>query len=278
MSISPRFNQMEQPEGCTLNSLNMTKRIIARLDIKGENVVRGIHLEGLRVVGQPEQMAAKYCDDGVDEIVFIDTVASLYGRNKILPVIERTAEHAFIPLTVGGGVRTLQDVDDLLRAGADKITLNSAAVRNPQFITDIAVRFGSQCVVSAIEAKRIAENKWTVLIENARETTGLDAIEWARRVYDSGAGEILLTSIDKDGTRKGFDLELTRTVSEMLPIPVITSGGPGNVAHVVEAFREGKADAVALGTLLHFNLATIKEVKQGLEDAGLSVRGVSHAK
>lgn len=250
----------------------MTKRIIARLDIKGENVVRGIHLEGLRVVGQPEQMAAKYCDDGVDEIIFIDTVASLYGRNKILPVIERTAEHAFIPLTVGGGVRTLQDVDDLLRAGADKITLNSAAVRNPNFITDIAVRFGSQCVVSAIEAKRVSEGKWTVLIENARETTGLDAIEWARRVTDAGAGEILLTSIDKDGTRSGCDLELTKTIAQMLTIPVIASGGPGNVTHVVDAFNEGKADAVALGSLLHFNLAVIQEVKQGLHEAGISVR------
>lgn len=250
----------------------MTKRIIARLDIKGENVVRGIHLEGLRVVGQPEQMAAKYCDEGIDEIVFIDTVASLYGRNKILPVIERTAEHAFIPLTVGGGVKTLQDVDDLLRAGADKITLNSAAVLNPQFITDIAVRFGSQCVVSAIEAKRNGENSWTVLIENARETTGLDAIVWAKRVYDLGAGEILLTSIDKDGTRKGCDLELTRFIAEMLPIPVIASGGFGSVSHVVEAFQAGKADAVALGTLLHFNLATIRDVKKGLREAEIDVR------
>lgn len=250
----------------------MTKRIIARLDIKGENVVRGIHLEGLRVVGQPEQMAAKYCKEGVDEIVFIDTVASLYGRNKILPVIERTAEDAFIPLTVGGGVRTLQDVDDLLRAGADKITLNSAAVRNPQFITDIAIRFGSQCVVSTIEAKRLSEGKWTVLIENARETTGLDAVEWAKTVYDAGTGEILLTSIDADGMRKGFDLELTKTVSEMLPIPVIASGGAGNVEHIREAFENGKADAVALGTILHFNLATIKEIKEGLHKAGIGVR------
>lgn len=254
----------------------MTKRIIARLDIKGENVVRGIHLEGLRVVGQPEAMAAKYCAEGIDEIVFIDTVASLYGRNKILPVIERTAEHAFIPLTVGGGVRSLQDVDDLLRAGADKITLNSAAVRNPKFIEDIAVRFGSQCVVAAIEAKRVGENKWTVLIENARETTGFDAIEWARRVYDEGAGEILLTSIDADGTRKGFDLELTRTVAEMLPIPVIASGGPGKVEHIISAFQEGKADAVALGTILHFNLSLIKEIKNDLHAAGIDVRLNSH--
>lgn len=254
----------------------MTKRIIARLDIKGENVVRGIHLEGLRVVGQPEEMAAKYCAEGVDEIVFIDTVASLYGRNKILPVIERTAEHAFIPLTVGGGVRSLKDVDDLLRAGADKITLNSAAVRNPMFIKDIAVRFGSQCVVSAIEAKRVGENKWTVLIENARETTGLDAIEWARRVYDEGAGEILLTSIDADGTRKGCDLQLTRTVAEMLPIPVIASGGHGKVEHIISAFQDGKADAVALGTILHFNLSSIKEIKNGLHAAGIEVRLNNH--
>jgi cyclase len=248
------------------------KRLIARLDIKGPNVVRGIHLEGLRVVGQPEEMAARYAEQGVDELIFIDTVATLYGRNNTLAVVEKTAERAFIPLTVGGGIRTLRDVDDVLRAGADKVTVNSAAVRNPGFITDIARAFGAQCVVSAIEAKRRPGGGWGVLIENARETTGLDAVEWAKQVVDRGAGEILLTSIDQDGTKKGFDLELLTAVAAAVRVPVIASGGPGAPAHVVAAFGQGHADAVALGTILHFNLATIVALKESLAAAGVPVR------
>ncbi len=249
-----------------------SKRIIARLDIKGPNVVRGIHLEGLRVVGQPEEMAARYADQGIDELVFIDTVATLYGRNNTLSVVERTAERAFIPLTVGGGIRTLQDVDDVLRAGADKVTVNSAAVRTPTFVTEIARRFGSQCVVSAIEAKRRPDGGWAVKIENAREDTGLDAVQWAKEVVDRGAGEILLTSIDADGMKTGCDLELTAAVSSAVPVPVVASGGPGNAAHVVDAFKRGGADAVALGTLLHFKLASVDSLKQELAAAGVSVR------
>lgn len=250
----------------------MALRVIARLDIKGPNVVRGMHLEGLRVVGQPEEMAARYCAAGIDELIFIDTVATLYGRNNTLAVVESTAERAFLPLTVGGGIRSLQDVDDVLRAGGDKVTLSSAPVREPQLITDIARRFGSQCVVSAIEAKSTGPGTWTVLIENGREPTGLDAVEWARRCSDLGAGEILLTSIDRDGTRRGYDLELTRRVADSVPIPVIASGGPARPEHVVAAVTEGHADAVALGTLLHFGLATIGEVKAALAEAGIAVR------
>lgn len=253
-----------------------TKRIIARLDIKGDNVVRGVHLEGLRVVGRPEEMAERYYRAGIDELIFTDTVATLYGRNNITSVIERTAAHAFIPLTAGGGVRSLQDVDTILRAGADKVTVNSAAVRRPELITEIARSFGSQCIVSAIEAKSqtssgAEKQRWTVLIENGREATGLDALEWARRCCDLGAGEILLTSIDRDGTRKGYDLELTKAVADSVPIPVIASGGAGNVAHVVEGFTAGHADAVALGTLLHFNLAEISDVKCQLLEVGVPV-------
>lgn len=250
----------------------MTQRLIARLDVKGNNVVRGMHLEGLRVVGQPEELASRYAEAGIDEIVFIDTVASLYGRNSMLPVVERTAERVFIPMTVGGGIRTVENVRDMLRAGADKVMLNSGAVRKPEVITQIALRFGSQCVVIAIEVKRTAPGKWTVLIENGREPTGLDALEWAKRVHELGAGEILVTSIDQDGTRKGCDLELTRAMAELMPIPVIASGGPGKVEHVVSAFQQGKADAVALGTLLHFKLAEVQQIKQGLVDAGIQVR------
>jgi cyclase len=250
----------------------VTPRVIARLDVKGDNVVRGLHLEGLRVVGQPEEMAARYADAGIDEIIFIDTVASLYGRNSMLPVIERTAERVFIPMTVGGGVRTVDDVRELLRAGADKVTLNSAAVRRPELITEIAERLGAQCVVSAIEVKRQAPGKWMVMIENGRETTGLDALEWAQKVHQLGAGEILLTSIDQDGTKRGCDLELTRAVATSVPIPVITSGGPGKVEHVVAAFEQGKADAIALGTLLHFKHADVAQVKAAMQTGGMAVR------
>lgn len=248
------------------------KRLIARLDIKGPNVVRGIHLEGLRVVGIPEELVARYADAGIDELVFIDTVATLYGRNNMTAVVERTAERAFIPLTVGGGIRKLEDVDGLLRAGADKVTVNSAAVRNPAFVTEIARSFGSQCVVAAIEAKRQSNGTWLVLIENARESTGLDAVEWAKQVVDRGAGEILLTSIDADGMKRGCDLELTRAISQAVSVPVIASGGPGKPEHVVAAFTEGHADAVALGSLLHFKLSTVGEVKQAMKAAGLEVR------
>ena len=254
--------------------MTATHRIIARLDIKGKNVVRGVHLEGLRVVGQPAEMAAAYCASGADELIFVDTVATLYGRNNTLSVVESTAAQAFLPLTVGGGIRTLTDVEEVLRAGGDKVTVNSAAVRRPDLITEIAHHFGSQCVVSAIEAKRSSPGRWTVLIENGREPTGLDAIEWAKRCFELGAGEILLTSIDRDGTRNGCDLELTRAVSEAVSIPVIASGGPGKVEHVAAAIQDGKADAVALGTLLHFNLATVSDVKLHLTNAGISVRPV----
>lgn len=253
----------------------MTRRVIARLDVKGDNVVRGMHLEGLRIVGQPEEMAARYADAGIDEIVFIDTVASLYGRNSMLPVVERTAEKVFIPMTVGGGVRSVEDVRVMLRAGADKVALNSGVVRNPKLISDLAQLFGAQCVVISIEVQKSGPGKWGVMIENGRETTGLDALEWAKQVHALGAGELLVTSIDQDGMRKGCDLELTRAISQAVPIPVIASGGPGKVEHVVSAFHDGKADAVALGTLLHFKLSDVQSVKLALTAAGIPVRPVS---
>ncbi|MBX7100237.1 MAG: imidazole glycerol phosphate synthase cyclase subunit [Myxococcaceae bacterium] len=246
------------------------KRLIARLDIKGPNVVRGIHLEGLRVVGQPEEMAARYAEAGIDELIFIDTVATLYGRNNTLAVVERTAEKVFVPLTVGGGIRELKDVDAVLRAGADKVSVNSAAVRRPEFVTEIAKSFGSQCVVATIEAKRQGP-AWTVVIENAREATGKDVLQWAKEVVERGAGEICLTSIDEDGMKRGCDLALVRAVSQAVRVPVIASGGPGKPEHAVDALQAG-ADAVALGTLLHFKLATVADVKQAMSRAGVETR------
>lgn len=253
----------------------VTQRVIARLDIKGDNVVRGIQMEGLRVVGRPEELAERYCREGVDELVFIDTVATLYGRNNTLSVVERTARFALLPLTVGGGIRKLQDVDDVLRAGGDKVSINSAAVRRPDLITEIAREFGSQCVVCTIEAKRCGPGRWTVLIENGREPTGLDVVQWAERCCSQGAGEIMLTSIDRDGTRSGCDLQLIAAVAEVATVPVIAGGGPGKPQHVVEAVVDGGADAVAIGTLLHFNLASIAEVKQSLAAAGVAVRPIT---
>jgi cyclase len=250
----------------------MSVRVIARLDIKGDNVVRGIHLEGLRVVGQPEEMARRYAEQGIDEIVFIDTVASLYGRNSTLAVIERTAREVFVPLTVGGGVRSVRDVADMLSVGADKITVNSAAVRRPVLIEEIAKEFGSQCVVSQIEVKAGPDGGWAVLIENGREKTGLDAVAWAVRCADLGAGEILLTSIDRDGTRKGYDIELTRTIASAVPIPVVASGGAGNPGHLVDVCLHAGADAVALGTLLHFRHSTLREIKEALQMHSIPVR------
>jgi cyclase len=252
-----------------------TRRVIARLDIKGENVVRGIHLEGLRIVGKPDEMASRYSLEGIDEIVFLDIVATLYGRNNTLELVERTARNTLLPLTVGGGIRTLDDVESVLRSGGDKVAINSAAVRRPDFITETARDFGSQCVVAAVEAKRCGPGRWTVLIENGREATGLDAVAWARRLAELGAGEILLTSIDRDGTRSGCDLELVRQVTSAVSVPVIASGGPGKPTHVVEAIRDAGADAVCLGTLLHFGLAAIADVKEEMSGAGIPVRPLS---
>jgi cyclase len=248
------------------------KRLIARLDIKGPNVVRGVHLEGLRVVGQPAQLAQAYAEQGIDELIFIDTVASLYGRNQALEIVEHTAARAFIPLTVGGGLRALSDLEGVLRAGADKVCINSAAVKNPKLLVHAAKAFGRQCIVSAIDAKARPGGGWTVLIDNAREPTGLDAIDWAKEAVALGAGEVLLTSVDADGTRAGCDLELVKAVSRAVDVPVIASGGPGDPRHVVEAFVQGGADAVALGTLLHFGLATVQAVKTAMANAGLEVR------
>ncbi len=247
-------------------------RLIARLDIKGPNLIKGIHLEGLRVIGSPAEHALRYYEQGVDELLYMDCVASLYGRNHLGDIVRSAAEKIFVPMTVGGGIRSVDDAIQILRAGADKVAVNTAAVAHPQLITDIARRFGSQCMVLSIEAKQIAPESWEVYTDNGRERTGLDVIEWARRGAAMGAGEILLTSVDREGTRKGFDIDLLRTVTAEVSVPVIASGGMGCAEDCVAAVREGCADGVAMADILHYKRATIGEIRTHAKAAGLGVR------
>jgi cyclase len=246
-------------------------RVIARLDIKAPNLVKGIHLEGLRVMGDPAEHALRYYEQGADELIYIDIVASLYERNNLSELVDRTASELFVPLTVGGGVRSLADMSMLLRAGADKVAINTAAVRRPALISEAARSFGSQCVVASIEAKRRKPGGWEAYTDNGREKTGLDVIEWAQRLVELGAGELLLTSVDAEGTRKGFDLELVATLGPKLGVPVIACGGAGTIDHVGQAVRAG-ADAVAVASLLHYGTETIGSLKAGLAERGIEVR------
>lgn len=252
-------------------------RLIARLDIKGPNLIKGVHLEGLRVVGDPQQFARRYYEEEIDELIYMDIVASLYNRNSLTDIVRRTAQDVFIPLTVGGGVRSADDARTLLRSGADKVAVNTAAVRNPRLITEISQRFGSQCMVLGIEAKRNKTGGWEAFTDNGREHTGLDVVEWAKRGADLGAGEILLTSVDQEGTRKGFDLELTRAVSTAVTIPVIASGGMGTLDDFVKVVQEGKADAVAMADVLHYKRITIEQIHDTARHAGIEFRDRSHA-
>src|SRR5262249_23726310 len=247
------------------------KRIIARLDIKGANLVKGIHLEGLRVIGDPAQHAVQYYVDGADELIYVDIVASLYERNNLIDVVERTASDIFVPLTVGGGVRKLEDINLLLRAGADKIAINSAAVRRPALIAEASQMFGSQCVVLSVEAKRRQDGTWEAYTDNGRERSGMDVVEWVERAASLGAGEVLLTSVDAEGTRRGFDLGLIRALAPKIGVPLIACGGPGSIDHVAQALEAG-ADAVAIASLLHYKMETVASLKQGLVSRGLVVR------
>jgi len=247
-------------------------RLIARLDIKGANLIKGVHFEGLRVVGDPQEYAKKYYFQGADELLYIDAVASLYGRSKLAQIVRNTAEDVFVPMTVGGGIRTVEDVHDLLQSGADKVAINTAAVRRPELISEVAKRFGSQCIVLSIEAKQQGPDHWEVYTDCGREKGGLDVSEWARRGVELGAGEILLTSIDKEGTRKGFDLSLTRTVTDVVKIPVIASGGMGNPQDVVNVVHKADADAVAMAYSLHYDRFTIGEIRAAAHEAKIKVR------
>jgi len=244
-------------------------RLIARLDVKGSNLIKGVHLEGLRKVGNPQAYAQRYYHDGIDEIIYMDVVASLFGRNHLAEIIEHTAENVFIPITVGGGIRSRDDVKQLLRAGADKVAVNTAAILRPDLITELAEWFGSQCVVLSIEAKQQPNGRWEAYTDNGRERTGFDVVEWAVKGARLGAGEILLTSIDKEGTRKGFDVELVRAVSTAVGIPVIASGGMGEVNHLVDVVTTGHADAVAIADALHFDRLSFEAIRTGARAAGL---------
>ena len=249
-------------------------RLIARLDIKGPNLIKGVHLEGLRVVGDPQEYARRYYEQGADELVYIDIVASLYGRSKLTEIVRRAAHDVFVPMTVGGGVRSIDDVSDLLRAGADKVAINTAAVLRPELITEVARRFGSQCMVLSIEAKQQAPGRWEVFTDCGRERSGVDVVEWAKRGVQLGAGEILITSIDREGTRKGFDVALIRAVTDVVKVPVIASGGFGAIEHLVEVVASGGADGVALADALHYDRTTLPQVRDTAKSRGIDMRTV----
>ena len=248
------------------------KRIIPCLDLKNGRVVKGTNFVGLRDAGDPVELARFYSDQGADEIVFLDITATSDGRATVADVVERTAEQVFVPLTVGGGIRTLEDFRQLLRAGADKISVNSAAVKDPGLISRAAERFGSQCVVLAIDARRRPEGSYEVVVAGGRTPTGLDAVEWARRGEALGAGEILLTSMDADGTKAGFDLEMTRAVTQAVSIPVIASGGCGSLEHFAQVFAETDCDAALAASLFHFGELTVPQVKEYLRKRKIPVR------
>ncbi len=250
----------------------LSKRIIPCLDVKDGRVVKGINFVNLRDAGDPVETAKKYSDEGADEICYLDITASHEERKTMIDVVERTAGEVFVPLTVGGGVRTLDDVRQLLLAGADKVSINTAAVKDPDFVRQAADRFGSQCIVVAIDARRVSENKWEVYTHGGRKPTGIDAVEWAKKMEENGAGEILLTSMDKDGTKSGYDLQLTRTISRAVSIPIIASGGAGTLEHLAEGVREGEADAVLVASIFHYGEYSIREAKEFLDSEGISVR------
>lgn len=249
------------------------KRIIPCLDVNCGRVVKGVNFVNLVDAGDPVECAAVYDKAGADELVFLDITASSDARDTVVDMVEAVAKRVFIPFTVGGGIRTVDDFRKILNAGADKVSVNSAAVRNPELIREAAERFGSQCVVCAIDAKRREDGSgWEVYLNGGRVNTGIDAVEWAKRAAELGAGEILLTSMDCDGTKAGYDIELTRAVSESVSIPVIASGGAGNLEHFLDAFRDGKADAVLAASLFHFKEIEINELKRYLAENGESVR------
>jgi cyclase len=247
-------------------------RIVARLDVKGENLIKGVHLEGLRIIGDPHDHAQLYYNDGIDEIIYMDTVASLYGRNNLTDIVARTAHDVFVPITVGGGIRSVDDVARVLRAGGDKVAVNTAVVGRPELISEIARRFGSQCMVLSVEAKRREAGRWECLTDNARETTGLDVVEWVCRAVELGAGEVLLTSVDQEGTRKGFDLELISAVTARISVPVIASGGLGSPSDLVEAVVSGGASAVAVADALHYRRHSAVDFRKAAKEAGIVVR------
>ena len=255
--------------------MSLAKRIIPCLDVDKGRVVKGVQFVDIRDAGDPVEVARRYNEQGADEITFLDITASHEARDTTLHTVERMAGEVFIPLTVGGGVRELQDIRNLLNAGADKVAINSAAIHNPEFVREAAQRFGSQCIVVAIDAKQVEQGgapRWEIFTHGGRKPTGIDAIEWAKKMTGYGAGEILLTSMDRDGTKNGFDLELTSRISDAVNVPVIASGGVGNLQHLVDGIVEGKADAVLAASIFHFGEHTVPEAKQYMAERGVAVR------
>ena len=254
----------------------LAKRIIPCLDVDQGRVVKGVNFVGIRDAGDPVEVAKRYDEQGADEITFLDITATHEGRDTMVHTVEKMASQVFIPLTVGGGIRTCDDIRTMLNAGADKVSINSAAVFNPEFVREAAQRFGSQCIVVAIDAKKVSkadeEDRWEIFTHGGRKPTGLDAVEWAKKMVDYGAGEILLTSMDQDGVKNGYDLGVTRAISEAVHVPVIASGGVGNLDHLVDGVIEGKADAVLAASIFHFNEYSIPEAKAYMQARGIEVR------
>ena len=249
----------------------LTKRIIPCLDVKDNRVVKGIHFLNLRDAGDPVELGAMYSDTGADELVFLDITATIRSRKTLVELVKKVAEKVFIPFTVGGGIQTVEQIDELLRSGAEKVSVNTAAVKNPGLLTEAAKRFGNQCVVVAIDARRskTTAEKWRVCVKAGTEPTEIDVVEWAAKAEELGAGEILLTSMDADGTKAGYDIELTKAVSDAVNIPVIASGGAGKLEHLYDAIVEGKADAVLMASITHFGNYTIKQMKEYLANRGI---------
>ena len=248
------------------------KRVIARLDIKNEFIIKGVHLEGLRKVGDPNKSARKYYIQGADELVFMDAVAAYYDRNSLLHIIKEACHDVFIPITVGGGLRSLDDIQNALNAGADKVAINTMAIKDPSFIEKAAKKFGSQCIVASIVAKKIASNNWEAYTGNGRDPSGLSVTVWAKEVENQGAGEIMVTSIDSDGTKKGFDIELNQAITSHSGIPVIASGGAGTNKHIVDLVENSKVDAIAVASILHYDISDIKSIKSSMRKQQINVR------
>jgi len=250
----------------------MTKiRIIARIDVKNEYVIKGIHLEGLRKVGLQNEMALKYYTEGIDEIIFMDAVASLYNRNNLFHIIEKACKEVFIPIAIGGGIRSIADIEFALKSGADKIAINTQAIKEPDLIKNASRIYGSQCIIGSIEAKRI-NGGWEAYVDNGREPTGVNAVEWAQKLQELGAGELMITSVDQEGTKRGFDIELINAIMAVTSIPVISSGGAGEAKHTSDLLSKTKCKAFAVASILHYNHSSIQEIKQSLAIQNFDVR------
>jgi cyclase len=268
---APRFNIHNASFDIDIH-MGLAKRIIPCLDVDNGRVVKGVRFVEIRDAGDPVEIARRYDQQGADEITFLDITASSGDRETMVHVVEAVAEQVFIPLTVGGGIRKIEDIRRMLNAGADKVAINTAAVSRPEFVKEAADHFGSQCIVVAIDAKQTGPGKWEIFTHGGRKPTGLDAVQWARRMADYGAGEILLTSMDRDGTRDGFDLELTRAVCDAVSIPVIASGGVGNLDHLADGIEKGHADAVLAASIFHFGEYTVEQAKRRMAERGIEVR------